>query len=419
MTTVYIHIGHGKTGSTSIQNFFYKYREILAHNNITYIQKNYSGEIRSGDAKSCIDFFNADRDVVETENFFFSSELLVYRIANEAIKNKIISRLKSGQVSRVKIIAFTRDPEGMLKSSYLQHIKARYCHQSAQDYCLNSSSLNVYEFLSKVIELYHSVEGVTLDVLNFDERKRDLNRVVIDFLGLDYRDFPDRDSEDIKNRTINNIEAQTMLGVNSYINDGVAENKINFDLVPRWGEPYRFPEFEQSVYEFTRVKTEKYIKIINEVIADREFINVWCQEVAVNKLSPIQTDHHIEFSKLIGMYCTVEKVNLLNLHGEKTDEASRYVRQLVDLIKPNYKNLSTGQCFLIGRCLLKFDYWNEALFFLNRGIELNPKFCNNIYQRSKAHFYLENLDEALADIKRAIELAPENVGYKKWQDMLN
>lgn len=61
--------------------------------------------------------------------------------------------------------------------------------------------------------------------------------------------------------------------------------------------------------------------------------------------------------------------------------------------------------------LIKQKRYEDAIPFLDHAIELNPSFAEAYYQRAYAYHELGNLDRALQDYNRTIELAPTADAY--------
>nr|AFI78503.1 repeat-containing protein [uncultured bacterium ws156A7] len=56
----------------------------------------------------------------------------------------------------------------------------------------------------------------------------------------------------------------------------------------------------------------------------------------------------------------------------------------------------------------------QALSVTDKAIELSPRFSPMYKRRAKTHFQLENFDDSLADLNKAIELSPEDLSALTW-----
>ena len=152
MKTFYLHIGNFKTGSTSLQSFFYQNRGFLKKNNIeTIYEKNYFkktihnqklyklfDEKKIEKIKKYFSKVNKKSHILISSEFFscFSYNLKKIQFLKEII-------LKLGY--RPKVIFYYRSDKSYLYSLYVQQLTQRK----------NISTDNIFQFKSKVAEFHY------------------------------------------------------------------------------------------------------------------------------------------------------------------------------------------------------------------------------------------------------------------------
>ncbi|KAJ0964628.1 hypothetical protein J5N97_025766 [Dioscorea zingiberensis] len=59
-------------------------------------------------------------------------------------------------------------------------------------------------------------------------------------------------------------------------------------------------------------------------------------------------------------------------------------------------------------CFLKLGKYDETVKECNQALELNPSYVKALLRRAEAHEKLDHLEEAIADMKKIIEVEPSN-----------
>jgi len=129
--TIYLHIGSGKTGTTSIQYMLYKNKESLLDNNTLYYTKDFTPEPNHHyliTTPYSNDIWNKDREKYqELKEVFEQSSASKMIISTEKIMGVPKYYLKEIQqlfgVFEVKIIAYIRNQIELIPSHYLQRQK--------------------------------------------------------------------------------------------------------------------------------------------------------------------------------------------------------------------------------------------------------------------------------------------------------
>ncbi|MBL4672160.1 MAG: hypothetical protein JKX81_07850 [Arenicella sp.] len=191
MKQIYLHIGFGKTGTTSIQQFLAVHNENLLSLGIHYVLA--GGGISGGGhqslAKSCIDLIpdymeiadpTTDIENVKVEIARTNSDVLLlsaenFQLANPAKVKSLLGNLCDEYVC--KIILFVRSQDELLESEYNQMVKLKSVTDDLKDYADNSFNGNFLELASEW-ESTFGVGALICRVYNAREKN-----VIYDFLS--------------------------------------------------------------------------------------------------------------------------------------------------------------------------------------------------------------------------------------------
>ncbi|XP_071893461.1 peptidyl-prolyl cis-trans isomerase D isoform X1 [Anas platyrhynchos] len=87
-------------------------------------------------------------------------------------------------------------------------------------------------------------------------------------------------------------------------------------------------------------------------------------------------------------------------------EASETVAEEAD--KPKLKTIGLTCVLNIGACKLKLSDWQGAIDSCSEALKIDPANTKALYRRAQGWQGIKDLDEALADLKKAHEIAPED-----------
>ncbi|XP_075607911.1 peptidyl-prolyl cis-trans isomerase D [Balearica regulorum gibbericeps] len=87
-------------------------------------------------------------------------------------------------------------------------------------------------------------------------------------------------------------------------------------------------------------------------------------------------------------------------------EASEAVAEEVD--KPKLKSVALTCVLNIGACKLKLSDWQGAIESCSEALKIDPANTKALYRRAQGWHGIKDLDQALADLKKAHEIAPED-----------
>lgn len=188
MKTLYLHIGHGKTGTSWIQSVLRLSSKELEKYSILYaIGPDYnildSNKITSGNAVSLLKSKESFESILESysptnnNSLLFSSENLFgnfLKVNAQDFIDKIA--LKNG-FDRVEILLLIRNPISFVSSVWQQRIKRRGdYHISLENFIEHKNDLriDIFSLIEKFLEKIEMCRSVNLTVLNYSNCKDNL-----------------------------------------------------------------------------------------------------------------------------------------------------------------------------------------------------------------------------------------------------
>lgn len=199
MGTLFIHAGHGKTGSSYLQNTFLVSHAHLAKESI-YYSKNMSdadaesGVVTSGNARHCFESFEQLEEMFvntpfDTDSMLLSSEF-VFRhlpILIEADRKTGFERIKKLNhrfgFEKWKILLFIRDPIPFAVSAWLQSVKSHREKMPMEEFVLGWPS-SYPRRVRGFIEICSEVNFIDMSVFNYSRIKNEIVQVAADWLGI-------------------------------------------------------------------------------------------------------------------------------------------------------------------------------------------------------------------------------------------
>jgi hypothetical protein len=197
MPTLYIHIGHGKTGSSWIQTCLRINREALKKKGIVYatgedIHLDNPGRITSGNgsnllkSKACLEDHLKKNQPEDSASLLFSSEHIFIDFIDSSAEEYLEATAEAFGFDKIKILLFIRNPIGMAVSIWQQRTKRRGNH--------DVSLSNLHEHLEIGADMLIYVEDflnrlkkcrlVELTILNYSICKENLLDETADWLGV-------------------------------------------------------------------------------------------------------------------------------------------------------------------------------------------------------------------------------------------
>ena len=202
MFKAYLHIGHGKTGTSYIQSAFAKNIENLKKEDILYpspdhIESVINGKISSGNGNKLEEYFSSPN--LNYSKVLFSNENLFHTLKRPS--DRTIENLFSIGAAEVNILMFIRDPLDHAPSSYQQTIK-----RGGETWDIDTffSQYKVPQLVWELIEKLSKVDKVNIKIINYSRFKSDLIPLVENWLEIN--------TDTLSPPTVNNINRSLTLG---------------------------------------------------------------------------------------------------------------------------------------------------------------------------------------------------------------
>ncbi len=310
--TTFIHIGHGKTGTTATQSALALTRKKLRELGIIYpIQEEIAAkaeqlEITSGNwlanpSKSVADFFLEASKKYHNENtscLVFSSENLFWKI-NE------LSELSDQELFRINphVILAVRDVEEMLSSEYLQMVKRHGESRSFTEYLKARNYKSGHHKTSNFIIETLNRRSIKLSVFNYSKNRQNITRLIFDKIGASSIEVPKNLSQKAVNRSLTTFELKAVIAINSLYGEILGRKAAD-----------RLVEFLPEVAADSCEYTEEERKLIYEI----------------NHSSIIGINNALEESQ--HLYTSPKRPKLLK-NSPKTQEANESAKLSSDIIR--------------------------------------------------------------------------------------
>lgn len=194
MRTLYIHIGHGKTGSSYLQSCFALSREAMLAAGRNYPRPATAaaaekGDISSGNGRMLMNAMNnrAARWLLTARlragsgDVIFSSEFLFFVLSRKGAPAKLRRLARAAGFQRVSMLLFIRDPFDHLPSVYQQRVK-----RGGFTGAINALT-RTYDIPTRsawLIRAFKDMAEIELTVRNYSRVRGDLTGAVEDWAGL-------------------------------------------------------------------------------------------------------------------------------------------------------------------------------------------------------------------------------------------
>ena len=310
--TTFIHIGHGKTGTSATQSALALIRKKLRALGIIYpIQEEIAAkaeqlEITSGNwpanpSESVADFFLEAYKKYHNEStscLVFSSENLFWKI-NE------LSELSDQELFKINphVILVVRDVEEMLSSEYLQMVKRHGESRSFAEYLKARDYKSGHHRVSNSIIKTLNRRPIKLSVFNYSKNRQSITRLIFDKIGASSIEVPKNLSQKAVNRSLTTFELKAVIAINSLYGE-ILGRKVADQLVEY------LPEAVADSCKYT----EEEKKLIYEI----------------NHSSIIGINNALEKSQ--HLYTSPKRPKLLK-NSSKTQEAYKSSKLSSDIIK--------------------------------------------------------------------------------------
>lgn len=227
MRNLYLHIGHGKTGSSYIQSCLALSTDILENANIFYPKYGHlelakKGNISAGNVIGLENIiFSKDSELSieksiekifnQEKSYLFSGEKLFRQLSKTKHRKSLIKIAELAGFDKIKILLFIRNPIEHASSGYQQMIKRGGKHFTIEDYF---KKYDIPLIAEELIQVLQKEEQIELEVLNYSVVKDKLIEKFASWLGLT-PELIVKPSNSIVNRsmTIAELELQRKLNM--------------------------------------------------------------------------------------------------------------------------------------------------------------------------------------------------------------
>ena len=279
-TKLFLHIGHGKTGTSAIQSSLAIASDNLRGKGINYpigstLRDRASRlEITSGNWEPKTDISLSDQLLSIAEKnqdgsaIILSSESLFWLIP-ELIKNKSQWKNKLD----LHIILAVREIEEMLSSEYQQRVKRHGDAMPLEQFIRARHFVSSHhEKAAEVIGLM-SQENITNTIINYSQHKKDISQVIFKLIGAEELYPAEQMSGAIINRSLSAKELEILITINAlyYNKYPWISTKISDALIKKQ------PKIEAQQCKISRQQLEKiyerndhYLKTINACLESCE-----------------------------------------------------------------------------------------------------------------------------------------------------
>ena len=287
-TKLFLHIGHGKTGTSAVQSSLAIASGKLLERGINYPihpslrDRSSQLEITSGnwapnpEVNLTQELLTLANNNQSAPSIILSSESLFWEIP-ELIENK------NGWENHIDlhIILAVREIEEMLSSEYQQRIKRHGDSMPLEQFIRARKFISSHhEKAAEIIDLM-SQSGISNTIINYSKHKRDISQIIFKLIGAEDAYPAERMDEVIINRSLSRKELEIMITINKLyynkiptistrISDALIKNQPNI-------KPQKCKIIQHQL-EKVYAKNHSYIKTINRHLDQSEQLSTSSQE---------------------------------------------------------------------------------------------------------------------------------------------
>ena len=287
-TKLFLHIGHGKTGTSAVQSSLAIASGKLLERGINYPihpslrDRSSQLEITSGnwapnpEVNLTQELLTLANNNQSAPSIILSSESLFWEIP-ELIENK------NGWENHIDlhIILAVREIEEMLSSEYQQRIKRHGDSMPLEQFIRARKFISSHhEKAAEIIDLM-SQSGISNTIINYSKHKRDISQIIFKLIGAEDAYPAERMDEVIINRSLSRKELEIMITINKLyyneiptistrISDALIKNQPNI-------KPQKCKIIQQQL-DKVYAKNHSYIKTINQHLGQNEQLSTSSQE---------------------------------------------------------------------------------------------------------------------------------------------
>jgi len=361
-STIYIHVGYRKTGSSYIQTSLALSKELLFAQDFQYpidqlrYKKAINHEITAGNLVSPVhsvaDFLKFEK--ICKPNLIISSETLFKDLFQQGILDNL---LKVFPKSTIKILLFIRDPIEHALSAYHQNIKSEGKVYTIEEFL---SSYEPLGYLPAFLDTARE-KNITLDILNYSRHKHKLIVCIEDWLGLK-RDTLKRPRVKRINRSLTASELAFQKAFNSQkVGTGTMISNALCEHLPHIRHETPFIS-KDCLYQFA-ARMQEQISELNKKIPVAEHFRIETDFDKYPENSPQPAAHSYTFSEQqLAVLATSICSELKMLEGKiLTQRAEKYIA-LFDHDLASQNNERIARYFNLALSLLE-ELTNHPLLY--------------------------------------------------------
>lgn len=305
--TTYIHIGHGKTGTTAIQSALALCRKELRASGIIYPIKEEIAikaeqlQVTSGNWPA-LPNQSLRSFLLEAHNNFYekNASSLVFSSENIFWKATELTKLSDNELTKINphVILAVRDIEEMLSSEYLQMVKRHGESRSFSEYLKARNYKSGHHHVSNSIIQQFKKRSIKLSLLNYSKSRYLTTRFIFNIIGASNIEIPSNLSKKIVNRSLSNFELKAVLTLNSLYGQALG-SRISDELVEQLpevtGNPCEYTDHDKKmIYDVN----QQSLVGINHALEKSEHLHVSPRRPTLLYNFPELEETNKELSKL-------------------------------------------------------------------------------------------------------------------------
>lgn len=312
-TKFFLHIGHGKTGTSAVQSSLAIASDDLLSQGINYPihpslrDRSSQLEITSGNwapnpnISLSNELLNLAECNLDDSKIILSSESLFWEIP-ELLQNK----QKWESKIDLHILMAVRDIEEMISSEYQQRVKRHGDSMPFEQFIRARQFVSSHHAqAAKIIELMSNLK-ISNTVINYSKHKHDISRIIFKKIGAEDA-FPEQRMDGvIINRSLSRKELDLMIAINKIYHERIPSISTTLSDALIKNQPKITSQqckIEQHQLEKLYIHNKTFLEAINKFLAPTEHLSTACntatKHTSVDQDQKIRTEEAVSI-KLIG-----------------------------------------------------------------------------------------------------------------------
>jgi tetratricopeptide (TPR) repeat protein len=407
LSKLYLHVGHGKTGSSFLQSVFAKNATLLRANNIIYpgneqvLESAASGETTSGNVGVLLEKLKEDNPFPEgPHSFLFSWEGLASKFREDEFVDACARAAKVGGKT-VSVLFFIRDPIDLQLSSYTQIAQARKFDHDPEDYFRGQAKARQFQTFNDVqcVCTACKANDFELKIYNYTRSKSELINNTQSFLGLD-----DSVELELPSRKVNRSIGAMELGICRAMRESFSlfqtpknENYLKqfIDSTPnvKW-PPLNVSQESQDIFssevEDAMIETNTYLE------PDAKY------QLKHSKKTSDISDPTEEYGFILGTEIVNSTLKIIAQNLRSEDKIT-VLDQIFSSLSPHSQDLSEIRQYAYW--LLAEEAFEKAIPILQQLVALDPR-AAHYFTLARAYNRIDQLEKSIESSQLAFETDP-------------